>query len=111
MLEGWYRQRAEKVFQERLDVCQARAKRESITATGLTIRKMKTRWGSCSKTGRILLNLELMQAPKECIDYVIMHELCHLKEHHHGPKFWQLLKKLMPDYESRKKRLDLIADN
>ena len=71
---------------------------------------MRTRWGSCSSKGRINLNLELIKAPKECIDYVIMHELCYLKVPSHGPMFWRLMAKLMPDYEEPKRKLNQYAD-
>ena len=56
--------------------------------------------------GRILLNSDLIIAPKMCIEYVIVHELCHLKEHNHGNDFYNLLKKLMPDWERRRERLN-----
>lgn len=109
-LEGWYREHAHRVFRERLAECSKIASLEGIQQPPLTIRKMASRWGSCSNKGRINLNLELIKATRECIDYVIMHELCHLKEQHHGPRFWHLLEKLMPDYRERRKRLNLYAD-
>jgi predicted metal-dependent hydrolase len=108
-LETWYRDRAEAVFRERLQLCHTRAKREGIPLPTLKIKRMRKRWGSCAADGAITLNLELIKAPKECIDYVIMHELCHFKEAHHGPRFWNLLGRTMPDYEVRRKRLNLIA--
>lgn len=110
LLEGWYRDHARKIFRERLEFCCRRAALEGITMPALRIQKLAKRWGSCSDAGRILLNLELIKAPKDCIDYVITHELCHLKEKHHGPRFWRLLEKLMPDYENRRKLLNLFAD-
>lgn len=110
LLEGWYRQHAQEVFHERLQECCRRAAREGVPEPVLRIQKMTNRWGSCSDQGRILLNLELIKAPKECIDYVIVHELCHLKEKHHGARFWRLLEKLMPDYQERRKRLNRFAD-
>lgn len=110
LLEGWYREQAHRVFRERLTECCKRASVEGIQEPPLVIRKMETRWGSCSRKGRVNLNLSLIKATKECIDYVIMHELCHLKEQHHGPRFWHLLEKLMPDYRDRRKRLNLYAD-
>lgn len=108
-LEAWYRYRADIVFRDRLDVCHARAAREGIALPALKIKRMKKRWGSCAPDGIITLNLELIKAPKECIDYVIMHELCHIKEAHHGPRFWALLGRVMPDFERRKTQLNLIA--
>ena len=109
-LGEWYRHHAHRVFGERLDVCLQRVAREGVETPTLRIQKMTSRWGSCSELGRIILNLELIKAPKECIDYVITHELCHLKEKHHGPHFWRLLEKLMPDYRERRKRLNRYAD-
>lgn len=70
---------------------------------------MKKQWGSCSPSGRVLLNPALVKAPRECIDYVITHELCHLKEHNHSERFYRLLSGLMPDWSSRKHRLDGLA--
>lgn len=110
LLDNWYREHARVVFHERLSECCRLAACEGIQMPVLRIQKMASRWGSCSDSGRILLNLELIKASKECIDYVITHELCHLKEKHHGPRFWRLLEKLMPDYSQRRKRLNLFAD-
>ncbi|MHB8765886.1 MAG: M48 family metallopeptidase [Deferrisomatales bacterium] len=110
LLEEWYREHARRVFRERLEACSQRASVEGIQQPPLAIRKMPTRWGSCSNAGRINLNLELIKASKDCIDYVITHELCHLKERHHGPRFWRLMAKLMPDYEARREKLNRFAD-
>ncbi|MFA7455107.1 MAG: SprT family zinc-dependent metalloprotease [Desulfobulbaceae bacterium] len=109
-LEEWYRHHARRVFRERLAECCRRAALEGIAEPPLIIRKMKTRWGSCSAKGKVYLNLELIKASKECIDYVIMHELCHLKVASHGQKFRMLLARLMPDFEERKKKLNQFAD-
>ncbi len=67
---------------------------------------MAKRWGSCSKSGDILLNTNLVKTPLYCIDYVIMHELCHLKFHTHSDRYYNLLSKYMPDWEKRKERLE-----
>jgi len=71
---------------------------------------MKKQWGSCSPQGTILLNPYLIKAPRECIDYVVLHELCHLKEHNHSPRYYRLLSQLMPDWEPVKARLDRMAE-
>lgn len=71
----------------------------------ITIRKQKTRWGSCSLSRAISLNCKLMILRKELIDYVITHELCHLAELNHSKRFWNLVKQLMPDYKELRKEL------
>jgi len=68
------------------------------------------KWGSCSPKGNLMLNLHLVKAPKECIDYVILHELCHIAEHNHGDKFWRLLGQVMPHWKEVKVKLDGMAD-
>lgn len=110
LLEGWYRHHAKQVFQERLLACHQKIQRENIPFPVLQIRKMSSRWGSYSSKGRVTLNLALIKTPKECIDYVIVHELCHAKVRHHGPKFWKLLHRLLPDFEERRKKLKLYTD-
>ena len=68
---------------------------------------MNKRWGSLSPKGTLTLNLNLIKAPVDCIDYVIVHELCHLIQPNHSPKFYKLIKKLMPDYQKLKNKLEL----
>ena len=110
MLYAWFRNHAQQIFNTRFLHCQKLIKHERVPDATFEIRKLKTRWGSCTKKGKIILNLDLIKAPAECIDYVILHELCHLKEHNHGPRFWRLLEKVMPDYKQVRKRLNLYAD-
>jgi predicted metal-dependent hydrolase len=110
LLEEWYRAHAKVVFQERLLACYQRASREGIPLPALQIKWMTSRWGSLALSGRLTLNLELIKAPKECIDYVIFHELCHFKLKHHSTRFWKLMQQLLPDFEERRKKLNLFAD-
>ncbi len=106
LLEGWYRQQAKIFFAERLGALYPRAAQRGIPFPKMKIRLMKSRWGSCSSKGNINLNLRLIQTPTACIDYVIMHELAHLKEHNHGRGYYALLDQLMPDWRERREELN-----
>ncbi|GHV17946.1 hypothetical protein FACS18949_07060 [Clostridia bacterium] len=84
------------VWKQRLDV--------SVIFVG--IRKMSTRWGSCTaKTHRIRLNAALEYCPRECLEYVIVHELAHLRENNHSPRFWAIVAGALPDYKARQAKL------
>lgn len=103
-LNNWYRSQAEAIFAERLLlVCQRFP--GILAAPELRLRRMRRRWGSCSRSGRVTLNVELVKLPMSLIDYVIAHELCHLSEFNHGPKFYRLLEYAMPDWKEREKLL------
>jgi len=106
LLDVWYRDHAQPIFSRRLDNCLRSARSLDVPRPAVVIRRMSKRWGSCTKAGRILLNTELVKTPLYCIEYVIMHELCHLKVHDHSPEFFRLLTRCMPDWEQRKRRLD-----
>jgi predicted metal-dependent hydrolase len=108
LLMSWYRQEAKKIFQERFARYTYILKREKISVNQLTVRRLEKRWGSCTEKGNIILNLLLVQAPVQCIDYVIVHELCHLKHLHHGPKFYGILGRYIEDWEKRKTRLQKV---
>lgn len=106
LLEAWFRHRAEQVISELWPKCVAAVERHDIGAKTYQLRKMKTRWGSCGKNGIILLNPELISAPKECIEYLIHHELCHLKHYNHGAEFFELLSVLVPNWEALREKLN-----
>lgn len=108
LLDKWYRQHARQVFEQRMDECHASAKRYGIPRPTISIRLMKRRWGSCGGSQCILLNMVLVKAPLRCIDYVITHELCHLKYRSHSRSFYRLLSRLLPDWEARKERLEQV---
>lgn len=74
------------------------------------LRRMKSRWGSCSPAGRVTLNPMLIRAPREAVDYVITHELCHLRHHNHSRQFYVLLGRYVPGWQAIKQRLDSSAE-
>ena len=107
LVEGWYRQQAHIKFPERIAIClDLFPNPDAFRPQGLIVRQTRQRWGSMSPAGRLLLNRRLVQAPVDAIDYVITHELCHVAEPHHGAAFFELLNKVMPDWERRKQRLE-----
>ena len=76
----------------------------------VVLRRMKSRWGSCSPAGRLTLNPMLIRTPREAVDYVITHELCHLRHHNHSRQFYVLLGRYMPGWQAIKQRLDSSAE-
>jgi predicted metal-dependent hydrolase len=106
LLDNWYRKHAKDIFDTRLLRCLDDAPSLRVLPPAILIRRMSRRWGSCTKAGNILLNLDLVKTPLYCIEYVIMHELCHLRIHNHSPGYYRLLSRCMPDWEKRKTRLD-----
>ena len=108
LLDEWYKEHARTIFSRRLEECYIRAKKLNVPFPDTRLRKMSKRWGSCSKSGDILLNTALVKTSVYCIDYVIMHELCHLKVHTHNSVYFKLLSKYMPDWEKRKDRLEKV---
>lgn len=109
VIELWQRREAQKVFPLRLAFCHEEMKSLRLPFPELKIRKMRTRWGSCTRKGVITLNLELIRMPAECIDYVVMHELCHLVEFNHSKQFYELQSRFLPDWKERKHRLETLA--
>jgi hypothetical protein len=76
---------------------------------GVEARRMRRRWGSCLPTGMIMLNSELLGAPRECVEYVVAHELCHLREANHGRRFYALMGQLIPHWKELRRRLNREA--
>jgi len=105
-LKSWYRDRARMQFGLRLAAWETWCAKHKLPKPRLRLRTMTKRWGSALKDGTICLNPELVQASTLCIDYVIAHEVCHLRHPDHGRKFWYLLSQVMPDWKRRKARLE-----
>jgi predicted metal-dependent hydrolase len=107
LLECWYADKAAERFKECFGRNWPYFEKLSLSAPRLQVRRMRKRWGSLSKGGVLTLNTDLIRAPRECIDYVIIHELCHLKYHDHSSEYYRLLEKMMPDWEKRKHKLEM----
>lgn len=108
-VNDWYRTQAKRILPERLENWYPRLEKHGTQALPeLKIRVMENRWGSCTPSGVITLNLKLMQVPKPYIDYVVVHELCHLIENNHSPRFYQILDRIMPDWQKRRQKLNLF---
>ena len=102
VLEWWYRQQAERLIKKRADeLCH----RLGVTYGRLSIRRAKTRWGSCSHKGNLNFNWKLLMAPEPVIDYVIIHEVAHLKEMNHSKNFWKLVAEHCPKWRNHRKWL------
>jgi len=106
MAEAWYLREAKSYLPVRT-VELAEAHSVLLPAPGaVSVRKMRRRWGTCHSGGAIWLNRELMKKDADLIDYVIIHELCHLVHHNHGKEYYALLGKIMPDFREKRKRLN-----
>jgi predicted metal-dependent hydrolase len=105
LLYKGYKNEALIVFPEILDKILKKHESQMFRPAGLIIRTMKRRWGSCSNKGIITLSTELIKLPDLFIEYVIIHELCHLKHHNHGSGYYNLLSELFPDWKSVRKEM------
>lgn len=107
LLERWYRGQAQAVFAEELARAALRVQPLGILPPpAVRIRRMQTRWGSCTSRGAITLNLRLIHFERVLIEYVLVHELCHLAQHNHSPAYYKLLDRALPDWRQRKQRLN-----
>ncbi len=108
LLADWYKKQAKKIFNQYAKPLIEQFKKYKVRPSSIQIREMSNRWGSCTPKGKIILNPGLVKAPKSCVEYVIVHELCHLVHPNHTKKFFELQKKEMPNWQKRKKRLEVI---
>ncbi len=107
LLDAWYQAHATTIFSARLGQCLIKVRGlDPQSAPPMEVRRMTKRWGSCTASGRVLLNLELVKTPLACVDYVLIHELCHLLIPRHNPEYYALLTRCLPDWKERKKQLE-----
>lgn len=107
LLNQWYLEKAQLQFSESMDRCWRKFYGLGLDKPKLSIKRMQKRWGSFSDKGTVTLNTDLIRAPKECIDYVVTHELCHLKHRDHSPEFYKFLDSVLPGWEKIKHKLEL----
>lgn len=107
LLDSWYKRRAKMHLSKIFDDCWGDFKKGELDKPTLKLQQMEKRWGSLSSKGQLTLNSNLIQTPKECIEYVVIHELCHLVHHNHGSEFYSLLDRTMPDWMKRKHKLEM----
>ena len=100
--QGWLQSEARRIFAGRLDEF---ARKLGVQPKSFRLSSAATRWGSCSTEGKILLNWRLVHFPLTSIDYVVAHELSHLKEMNHGPRFWKTLSQILPGFETARAHL------
>lgn len=106
LMKEWYLENSKVKFDLIARPLIERFKKYKVAPTSIQLRDMPTRWGSCTPKGKIILNPELIKAPKGCIEYVIIHELCHLIHHDHTQRFIDLQTKEMKDWEKWKEKLE-----
>ncbi len=107
-LDDWYRLKAREIFIPLMAKSMDKAYGQGAPLPSLSIRKMRSRWGSCRPSGRITLNIHLIKLPEKCIEYVIMHEICHLRHLNHSRNFYEFLSKCLPDWKKCKEIIDRV---
>lgn len=95
----WYKQQASLKLTDKVTRF---APMLGVEPAGMGIKTFKSRWGSCTAKGKLEFNWQIMMAPSRMVDYVVIHELCHLIRHDHSPEFWREVTRLMPDYQQRR---------
>jgi predicted metal-dependent hydrolase len=105
LMREWYIQFALEEFKERSAVYAAKLK---VSPKSISVKDFKSRWGACKSSGEIVYNWRLVMAPLEVFDYVVVHELCHLRVFSHSSKFWALVNSVFPEYKRVTKQLKLL---
>jgi predicted metal-dependent hydrolase len=98
----------EKLFIESYNILEKYSKDLNIPFNKLSIKDLKSKWGSCSHDNNITINLKLIHLPKDFLKYVTIHEACHLKEKNHSQSFWNLVGKYFPEYKNVRKELKSV---
>jgi hypothetical protein len=108
LYENWITAKAQDIFQDKV---RKYSKKLRVRAKGVAIKNLRNRWGSLAKSGAINLNLNLVKAPEDIIDYIVLHELCHLRIKEHSHHYWELVHRFMPNYQDKIEWLNANGDN
>lgn len=103
LLHEWF---SERLSDDAWTFIRRHGKQEGLVPEGVRVKEQKTLWGSCGKDDILRLDWKLIRVPKPVLEYVVVHEICHLRHRHHSEEFWALVKKLLPDYKDRKSWLN-----
>ena len=109
LLTSWYYEHAKRIFDQKIENALRLFTKYKIEKPEFEIRRMKNRWGSCTPQGKIILNPELIKTPGLCIDYVIIHEMCHLVHPSHSKSFYELQENLNPAWKRWKNKLESVS--
>lgn len=101
-LVRWYKRQAKKKLKDKV---KRYAPMIGVNPTEVDVKSFKSRWGSCSAKGKLDFNWKILMAPNRIVDYVVVHELCHIKQHDHSPKFWKEVERIIPNYKDSKEWL------
>lgn len=104
-LVRWYKRQAQRAIEQRVTRYQEQV---GVTPRSISVRTFKSRWGSCTAKGDVAFHWAIMMAPSRMVDYIVIHELCHLKRHDHSPAFWKEVERLVPNYRECR---DWMKDN
>jgi len=108
LLTEWYYNHAKRRFNHVIDDCLSRFKKYGVERPPLVVKRMSKRWGSCTPKNKVILNPEIIKAPAKCIEYVVVHELCHLVHANHSSSFYELQSEVMPNWEKWKLKLEKV---
>lgn len=106
LIEDWFRSLAEERLTEKTE---RYSKIIGVKPTSVSVKSYKSRWGSCSKSGEIFFNWKIIVAPNKIVDYVVIHELCHLREHNHSRQFWRHVERYAPDWKESRRWLQEMS--
>ena len=108
LYENWITEKAQDIFEDKV---RKYSKKLGVRAKGVAIKNLRNRWGSLTKSGAINLNLNLVKAHEDIIDYIVLHELCHLRIKEHSHHYWELVHRFIPNYQDKIEWLNANGNN